>query len=154
MIIIDACLSWTRRIVSTPHEYDISCIATIQCIRYAKPNPPNQTTDSLTSSPYFVKILMTFAEMCRKKIEAMNDNERTRTMKGSTLRPGESSVYSFSMVFDEPPAPAAREELGLDTVEVGARRRIAAPGGRATAEAERPLGTDLGASESDIMQGM
>jgi len=26
---------------------------------------------------------MTFAEMCRKKMDAMNDKERTRTMKGS-----------------------------------------------------------------------
>lgn len=82
-----------------------------------------------------------------------------------TLRPGESSVYSLSMVFDEPPAPAARDEFGLDTVVFVARRlarmsitsailtrvahRIAAPGGRATAEAERPLATVLGASESD-----
>jgi len=72
-------------------------------------------------------------------------------MNGSTLRPGESSVYSFSMVFDEPPAPAARVEFGLDTAVV-ARRRIAAPGGRATAEGERPLGTVLGASESDMVQ--
>jgi len=39
-----------------------------------------------------------------------------------TLRPGESSVYSLSMVFDEPPAPAARVELGFETVLPVARR--------------------------------
>jgi hypothetical protein len=39
-----------------------------------------------------------------------------------TLRPGESSVYNFSMVFDDPPAPAERDELGLETCDVAARR--------------------------------
>ena len=40
-----------------------------------------------------------------------------------TLRPGESSVYNFSMVFDDPPAPAARDELGLEEAcDVAARR--------------------------------
>jgi hypothetical protein len=39
-----------------------------------------------------------------------------------TLRPGESSVYNFSMVFDDPPAPAARDELGFATCDVAARR--------------------------------
>ncbi len=81
------------------------------------------------------------AEIWRKNIDAMKESERTRTMKGSlwkiagvkmrksgkgddtyTLRPGESSVYSFSMVFDDPPAPAARDELGLETCDVAARR--------------------------------
>ena len=32
-----------------------------------------------------------------------------------TRSPGESSVYSFNMVLEEPPAPAARVELGLET---------------------------------------
>lgn len=41
-----------------------------------------------------------------------------------TLRPGESSVYSLSIVFDEPPAPAARVELGFETVLPVARRLI------------------------------
>ena len=41
-----------------------------------------------------------------------------------TLRPGESSVYSLSMVFDEPPAPAARVELGFETALPVARRLI------------------------------
>ena len=73
------------------------------------------------------------------------------------------------MVFDEPPAPAARVELGFETVLPVARRltrkviqfsssshaaprvtyRMPAPGGLATAEAERPVRGVLEASESD-----
>jgi len=67
---------------------------------------------------------MTLAAMWRKKIDAMKERERTSTMKGSTLRPGESSVYSLSIVLEEPPAPAARDELGLETCEPVALRRI------------------------------
>jgi hypothetical protein len=75
---------------------------------------------------------MILALMWRKKMEAMKERERTRTMNGSLLvgqpgvvratrktdtrRPGESSVYSLSIVFELPPAPAAREELGFETV--------------------------------------
>jgi len=101
-----------------------------------------------TTTAYFVKLLIILAEMCRKKMEAMKESERTRTMNGSPLKPGESSVYSLSMVFDEPPAPADRDELGFETVFPVARRRTAAPGGLATPEAERPV---LGESESDIV---
>jgi len=54
-------------------------------------------------------------------------------MNGSTRNPGESSVYNFNIVFDEPPAPAARVEFGFDTCEPVALRRICAPGGLATA---------------------
>lgn len=43
-------------------------------------------------------------------------------MKTYTRSPGESSVYNRSIVLDDPPAPAAREELGFDTVEFVARR--------------------------------
>ena len=39
-----------------------------------------------------------------------------------TRSPGESSVYSLSMVLDDPPAPAARDELGLETCDAPARR--------------------------------
>ncbi len=39
-----------------------------------------------------------------------------------TLSPGESSVYNFNMVFDDPPAPAARVEFGRDTVLFAALR--------------------------------
>ena len=43
--------------------------------------------------------------------------------KTYTRRPGESSVYSLSIVFDDPPAPAARDEFGRgDTCEFPARR--------------------------------
>ena len=58
---------------------------------------------------YFVNALISLAEMWRKKMEAMKDRDRTRTMNGSLkrstlavqhvdldithiLRPGESSV--------------------------------------------------------------
>jgi hypothetical protein len=33
-------------------------------------------------------------------------------------------VYSFNIVFEEPPAPAARDEFGRDTVEAPAARRL------------------------------
>ena len=36
-----------------------------------------------TSRAYFVKLLMILAEMCRKKMEAMKESDRTRTMNGS-----------------------------------------------------------------------
>jgi hypothetical protein len=36
----------------------------------------------------------------------------------------ESSVYNFSMVLEEPPAPAARVELGFATCEVLVARRL------------------------------
>jgi len=85
-------------------------------------------------------------------MEAIKESDRTRTMNGSTLRPGESSVYSLSIVFDEPPAPAARVELGFETVPPVARRRTAAPGGLATPDAERPVERFLEASESDIVR--
>ena len=34
-------------------------------------------------SNYFVRLRIIFAEMCRKKMEAMNDRERTITTNGS-----------------------------------------------------------------------
>ena len=36
-----------------------------------------------SAKAYFVKLLMILAEMCRKKMEAMKESERTRTMNGS-----------------------------------------------------------------------
>jgi hypothetical protein len=84
-------------------------------------------------------------------MDAMKASESTRTMKGSTLSPGESSVYNFSIVLDDPPAPAARDELGRETCDVPARRRIWAPGGLATAlVVEREDTERVGASESDM----
>jgi len=41
---------------------------------------------------YLVKARMILAEMWRKKMDAMKESERTRTIKGSTRSPGESSV--------------------------------------------------------------
>jgi hypothetical protein len=49
-------------------------------------------------------------------------SKRERADDTYTLSPGESSVYSFNMVFDDPPAPAERDELGLETCDVPARR--------------------------------
>jgi len=57
-------------------------------------------------------------------------------------------------VFDEPPAPAARVELGFADAAPVARRRIWAPGGLATVD-ERPLPLEAGErgeSESDIIK--
>ena len=70
---------------------------------------------------------------CRPTTEKMKPKLRTRTTTGSTRRPGLSSVYSFSIVPDEPPAPAERVELGRalrsDSLwSAAARRRIAARG--------------------------
>jgi hypothetical protein len=55
-------------------------------------------------------------------VDISNDKRRAEQDDAYTLRPGESSVYNFSMVFDDPPAPAARDELGLETCDVAARR--------------------------------
>lgn len=57
-------------------------------------------------------------------MEAIKEMERTMTTKGSTLRPASpESVYSLSMVLEEPPAPAERVEVGR--AAAGARRRTA-----------------------------
>lgn len=63
----------------------------------------------------------------------MNPKLSTNTTTGSTFKPGLSSVYSLSIVPDEPPAPADRVELGLafrsDSLwSAAARRRSAARG--------------------------
>lgn len=42
----------------------------------------------------------------------MKPTESTSTTTGSTFRPGESSVYNFNIVLEEPPAPAARVLAG------------------------------------------
>jgi len=52
-------------------------------------------------------------------------------------------------VLDEPPAPAALEELGFAACEPVARLRTCAPGGTATA-LERLTG-ELGLEESDMI---
>jgi hypothetical protein len=53
-------------------------------------------------------------------VRAYNKKETER--RAHTRRPGESSVYNFSIVLDDPPAPAARDELGFDTCDATARR--------------------------------
>jgi len=53
---------------------------------------PTKAQRLCTATAYFVKLLIILAEMCRKKMEAIKESDSTRTMNGSTLRPGESSV--------------------------------------------------------------
>lgn len=43
----------------------------------------------------------------------MNTSESTSTITGSTFKPGDSSVYSRSIVLELPPAPAALVLVGL-----------------------------------------
>jgi len=77
----------------------------------------------------------------------MNPKLKTKTTTGSTLRPGLSSVYNLIIVPDEPPAPAARVELGLWFLTVSlwsaaARRLMAAlgpPGGERGRVIEEPV---------------
>lgn len=49
-------------------------------------------------------------------------NKGTEKNRAHTRSPTESSVYNLSMVFDDPPAPAARDELGLAACDAPARR--------------------------------
>jgi len=84
----------------------------------------------------------------------MKEMERTMTTNGSILRPGESSVYSLSIVLEDPPAPAAREELGLvDAAPAVARRLSWPPAGRSTPVAPGrpggPVGEATPESESE-----
>jgi len=59
------------------------------------------------------------------------------------------------MVFEEPPAPAAREEFGFETALPVALRRTCAPGGFATAEDEAALPTgEEGREESDMVEAI
>ena len=44
---------------------------------------PTKVRQLCTTRAYFVKLLIIFAEMCRKKMEAIKESERTRTMNGS-----------------------------------------------------------------------
>lgn len=47
------------------------------------PSPKGMLAAQPKSAVYLVNARMIFAEMWRKKIEAMKERERTRTMKGS-----------------------------------------------------------------------
>lgn len=74
-----------------------------------------------------------FHSPCSPTTEKMKPKLKTRTTTGSTFSPGLSSVYSFSIVPDEPPAPAARVEAGLafrsdSLCSAAARRRRAVRG--------------------------
>lgn len=81
--------------------------------------------------------------LCSATTEKMKTSDSTSTTTGSTLRPGDSSVYSRSIVLLLPPAPAARVLVGrvLATFSfwsAAARRRICvrAPPGGGGGEAE------------------
>lgn len=77
------------------------------------------------------------AIMCSATTLKMKTKDKTKTTTGSTFRPGDSSVYSLSIVELLPPAPAARVLLGrafaiFSFWSAAARRRIwvrAPPGG-------------------------
>lgn len=71
--------------------------------------------------------------MCRATTLKMKTRDRTRTITGSTFRPGDSSVYSLSIVLLEPPAPAALVLVGRALAifsfwSAAARRRITVRG--------------------------
>ena len=44
---------------------------------------PIKAQQPCTAAAYFVKLLIILAEMCRKKMEAIKESDRTRTMNGS-----------------------------------------------------------------------
>jgi len=46
-----------------------------------------------TVTAYFVKLLIILAEMCRKKMEAMKESERTRTMNGSLWSTNKLDIF-------------------------------------------------------------
>ena len=50
------------------------------------------------------------------------NKKETEKKRAHTRSPGESSVYNLSIVLDDPPAPAERDELGFDTCDAPARR--------------------------------
>jgi len=108
---------------------------------------------------FYENFRVILAITCNPTTEKMNPRLRTRTTTGSTLNPGLSSVYNFSIVPDEPPAPAERVELGRafrnDSLwSAAARRRRAVRGppgwvgeeGRPTEDPETPeaAGPELG----------
>ena len=65
---------------------------------------------------------MNLPMMCSNTTEKTKAIDSTSTTTGSTERPLLSSVYSRIMVDDDPPAPAARGELGFAAACCAARR--------------------------------
>lgn len=55
---------------------------------------------------------MILAKTCKMMTEKMNPTAKKRTTNGSTLKPWASSVKSFNIVAEEPPAPAALVDKG------------------------------------------
>jgi len=65
------------------------------------------------------------AMMCSATTLMMKPIESTMTTNGSTLSPGDSSVYSLNMVLLLPPAPAARVLDGRALATLSARSAAA-----------------------------
>jgi len=91
----------------------------------------NMRSERLTSYEENFRVIL--AMTCNPTTENINPKLRTNTTTGSTFSPGLSSVYSFNIVPDEPPAPAARVDVGraffTDSLwSAAARRRSAARG--------------------------
>lgn len=53
------------------------------------------------------------ATPCKATTEKIKPKAMTITTIGSTRNPDASSVYNFNIVFDEPPAPAERVDVGF-----------------------------------------
>lgn len=68
---------------------------------------------------------ITLAMTCKATTLKMKTTERVMTTTGSTLSPGDSSVYSLSIVLELPPAPAALVLLGLRFAVFSARSAAA-----------------------------
>lgn len=101
--------------------------------------------------------------LCSATTLKINTSDSTSTTTGSTFRPGDSSVYSRSMVLLEPPAPAARVLLGRALAifsfwSAAARRRMAerAPpggGGDAGRDEDEPVAAPAGGLEGEEARG-
>jgi hypothetical protein len=61
---------------------------------------------------YPISLLDSLAITCSATTLKINPNAITITTTGSTRKPEASSVYSFKIVFEDPPAPADRVEVG------------------------------------------
>ena len=68
---------------------------------------------------------MHVSDTCFNSAEFLvKDEEWKVSINTHTRSPGESSVYSLSIVLLEPPAPAARVELGFAAVLPARRLRV------------------------------
>jgi len=61
----------------------------------------------------YENLFVTFAIRCNATTLKINPKLKNMMTIGSTFNPGLSSVYNLSIVPEEPPAPAARVDVGL-----------------------------------------